>query len=323
LIGIAAMIVWAFVAPSVLALMAGGLVTAVARTVLSHLCLPGHRDRIGWDREAGGKLIRFGRWILLSTAFTFLAGQADRLILGKMLPLDMFGVFTVATMLSGVPGVLIERLAGSIYFPLFSRTLARGEDLATEFRRAREPVLIFGAWAVTGLVAGGPTIVRLLYDERYQDAGWILPILAIGSWFLILAAVNGAALLASGHSKLHASTSVVKVIAMVALIPLGYVLGGFQGAVVANAVSEVFRYWTSVVAVRRVGVACWRRDLGLTAFLLTSGLLVERAAALATGTPVVLRAIFVALVVTLAWLPFGWRYIRPVFVRGAAARVAE
>jgi O-antigen/teichoic acid export membrane protein len=72
-VALSVMIGWALVHPTVWAMIAGGLAGAFCKMVLSHFLVPGYRVRPQWDRECSRELFKFGKWIFLSTAFTFFA----------------------------------------------------------------------------------------------------------------------------------------------------------------------------------------------------------------------------------------------------------
>ena len=61
--------------------------------------------------------MRFGRWIFVSTVLTFLAGQSDRLVFGKMIPIALFGVYSIASMLAALPTQAVLKLGGAVIFP--------------------------------------------------------------------------------------------------------------------------------------------------------------------------------------------------------------
>jgi O-antigen/teichoic acid export membrane protein len=314
--GTAVMVAWALVHRSVWALVAGALATNLAKTALSHLMLPGPRDRLRWNRADAHEIFRFGRWIFLSTVFTFLAGQSDRLIFGKLVPLGLLGVYGIALMIAMLPSQALYQLTSSIYFPLYSRVVARGEDLAAEMRRTRAPVIVLGGWAACGLVAGGPTAVRLIFDARYQEAGWMVQWLALGLWFLLLENLNGVALLARGLAHWTTAGSLAKFLAMTAMIPLGFKLGGFPGAVAAVAMSEIVRYLVSTLGTERQKLRAWPRDLLVTAVLLLVAAAVRLAVIRLQGRwPVALEAALVAVLVTAAWLPLGWPHAQALLRR--------
>ncbi len=304
--GLAVILAWAAIDRSIWALVAGGVAGSVTRLVLSHTLLSGIANRLCWDRSALVQLLRFGRWIFLSTVLTFFVGQSDRLIFGKMVPLAMLGVYSVGAMIATLPSIALGRMASSVLFPVYSRVQNSGQDLGPVFVRVRRPLLLLAGWMIAGLAGGGAVAVRLLYDQRYDQAGWIVQMLALASWFTVLESTNGAALLARGEANWTAANSAAKLLGMIALIPIGYALGGFPGAVAGLAVSEVFKYAVSAFAVARAGLRGWPEELRLTMWVLATAALGSLSASLAAragwsrqGTA---AAVFAA--VTLAWAPF-------------------
>ncbi len=307
IIGFAAKLAWAWVSPTAWSLVLGGLATGLVRALLSHLVLPGPAHRLRWDRSVTRELLQFGRWVFVSTVLTFLAGWADRWIFGGMIPLAMLGLYGNAVALASMPVEALSQLAQRVVFPLYARVVRSGEPLGPSFRRARLPIQLAGGWSLAGLVAGGPTAMRWLYDPRWWDSGWMVQILAGASWFLVCESTHGAALLARGDARSVAAGSLAKLVGMAVLVPAGYLLFGFPGALVAYTLSEPLRYAVSVVAVSRIGLSEWRTDAVLTACVAaTGGLGAWAAAAMKTrGAPPVVEALGVAAVVTLAWAPIA------------------
>lgn len=231
----------------------GANAAALVRVILSHTFLPGIRHRFEIDRPSARSLFRFGRWIFLSTVLTFLAGPADRLVFGKLIPLSLLGVYGIAANLASLPTDLVLRVGASVVFPTFSRLSERG-DFDAFFRRVRMPVVTGGALLVSGLAAIGPFVIPILYDPRYREAGWIVQFLAAMSWFQILENTNGSALLATGRSDWMAGGNAAKLAGMLVLIPTGFALGGFGGALAGLVAAEALRYLVSALGVRRRGL---------------------------------------------------------------------
>ena len=309
------MLTWALLWPSALALVIGALTRQLVYTILTHLALPGTRSRFCWDRDAARSVARFGRWILLSTALTFLAGYSDRAIFGKLVTLSQLGIYAIALVIAAAPQEAIDRLNGAVIFPLFSRAAQRGDDLQKMYLKARWPVLIVGSWALAGVIAGGPTGVRILYDERYWDAGSMVQILAAGLWFgIVLAGTNGAVLLAHGRPYWLAGGSAAKFLGLLIGIPLGFKWGGILGAIAGLSAAEGCRYLVITYAVRRAGFRIGKQDAVVT-LQLVAGAGVGLLAANTTrryGLPIAAEALAVFLAVTALWLPHlpalrGWR----------------
>jgi O-antigen/teichoic acid export membrane protein len=309
--GLVAMVGYALASRSVWALVVGGVTVYGSKMLLSHLILPGLRNRFDWDRDAAHAMMRFGRWIFISTVLTFLVGQADRLIFGVLIPIALLGVYSIAQLLASFPSQALMNLAQTITFPLYSRTWREGGDVPTVFRAARRRLLVLGGWALAGLVAGGPTVIRLLYDARYQDAGWMVQVLAAGSWFNVLEATTGAALLAREQAAWVAGGSAAKLVGMIVLIPVGFHFGGFPGALLGYATSELLRYAVSAIAAGVTKLHAWPQDAGFTTVFAVASLTGWLAAygIASAGVHVILEAVVVFVVVTLAWVPMGLREV--------------
>lgn len=308
LLNILVMIVWAHFWPSVWALIGGSLISSAVHLILTHTVVPGMPNRPHWDPEIARALFRFGRWIFVSTMLTFLASQCDRLMFGIKIPLTMLGVYSIAAALAGVPTQAIIRIAGPITFSVYSRLGTSRESVATAFGRIRGPLLVFGGWAICGLIVLGPAVIHLLYDRRYTEAGWILQFLVVSAWFEIMETTNGSALLALGLSRWVAAANASKLVAMVALIPAGFWVGGFRGALAAVVLSEVARYAISAVAVFRERVGDVGRDMAVTGLLgLTAAVaLFAEHQLLRLGGPPAWPAIAATALVSVPWAMLAW-----------------
>lgn len=320
-IGVAVMIAWALASPTYWALVAGGITTATVKMVLSHLVLRGPIDRPRWHAPSAQALFHFGKWIFLSTALAFFASQSDRLIFGKLVPMAMLGVYSIGAMLALMPQLAFYQVEQRVVFPAYSRVHLAGEGLARVFPRVRSAFLAAGGWVVAGLVAGGPTLVALLYDARYHEAGWMVQVLSLGTWLGLLQSTNGAALLALGQARWVAVGSFCKIVGIVTLVPLGHRLGGFPGAVAGFACSEAFRYGVLTAAARRRGLRDLGRDAGLSALVAASawvGLAVAGRLGDA-GQPLVVQAAGIFVAVSLLWLPVGGPHLAglPARLRGS------
>ena len=309
-VGAGVMIAWALARPSIWALVAGTIAASLANLALSHTLMPSLRNRFRWDRSAASELMKFGRWIFVSTMLTFLALQADRLIFGKLIPMHELGVYGVAAMMAALPTAAILKLGGTVVFPAYSRAKATGANFQRVFDRVRLPLLAFGGMAAAGMIAAGRPVIELLYDPRYHAAGWMLQLLAMSAWLQVLQVTNGSALLALGSPKWVAAGNVVKLTSMVICIPLGFWARGLPGAVAAIMMSDVLKYAVSAIAARRKGLYMLGKDLLLSALVVLSAgaaLALQYAGRTGDGrrpVPATVLAIAVAgLVVGAVWVP--------------------
>lgn len=273
-------IVWVWYIPTAWALVIGALISATIQMLVSHLLLPGHRNRLCWDRVAIQEMLHFGIWIFVGTLFTFLAGQTDKLILGKV-SISVLGVFNIAASLAAMPTTLMYALKDQLIFPLYSRHHQGGRDIRDVFRTIHPAAMGFGAFMAAGLIAAGPSAVRCLYDYRYQDAGWMLQLLALGVWFQMLETMSGAVLWATGRPRASAFSNAAKVAVIVAIAPiwLSFALNRMAwtevlvGLILVFALGDFVRYLATLWVVRRAGLPILRFDIVLSILVVVSGFL--------------------------------------------------
>lgn len=278
---IAVMVVWAWSAPGIAALAAGSLVSAGLLLVGSHRIYPGYRNRFRIDKTALGDILRFGRWILLSTALTFLLLQSDRLILGKLLDASTLGVYTIAAMLASMVVDVVTRIAVNVLFPLFAQ-LARDAraGLRAEATRLRLGVLALGLPPLWLLAVAGPEVVEFLYDPRYARAGTMVGILAVGSIASVLGATQERLLLALGRSDQQLGSQAAGAASAIGGLLLGALAGGTMGALVGLSLGRWIGYAALVAYVRHHRLWDARSDLlaiGVSILVIGAGLLLRGA----------------------------------------------
>jgi O-antigen/teichoic acid export membrane protein len=256
---------------SVWALVIGSNLSIIYRFVLSHtrLVIPGIRNSFCWDRESVKSLVHFGKWILLSTAFSFFATQADRLILGKLISFSLLGVYGIAYSVSDIPRAVISAFSNRVGFPFIAKKVHLP---IAEFRRVflqyRFRVLIAGAVLLCLMVYIGGFLVTKMYDSRYHGASWMVPVLALGLWHTLMYSTTLPALLSLGKSRYQATGNGAYFVAIVTAIPLAFHFFGMFGAVVAVAAGDLPMYFVMVTGASREGVSTWRQDLKATGIFL-------------------------------------------------------
>ena len=310
IIGTTVTIVWALVNPSIWALVWGAVVTAFSLTILSHLLLPGIRNRFRLEKRAARAMLAFGSWIFFSTALTFGGNHLDKLIFGKLTSMATLGIYSIAALLATTLDRIVTRLSMNVLFPLYSATRHSKQDLDETYAAARKPLLTITGWVVAGIAAGGATVVRLLYDHRYEEAGWMLQILVFGAWFRALTAGHTAVALAVGRSEWLAASSFAKIVGVAAFVYLGYSYLGFPGAVIGVVGATAAGYVLAVIAAKLLGFDGRLMDFQFTirvAIASVAGWLAVQWVTNAGFDNALLHAVVVFVVVTAFWA-------RPLFI---------
>ncbi|PSB25926.1 oligosaccharide flippase family protein [Stenomitos frigidus] len=288
LIALIVTLVWAWLSPSVLSLIAGGLVASVIQTILSHRLNGEIRNRFTWDPSAVKELLSFGKWIFLSTAIFFLSSSTDRLILGKLFTLQQLGVYGIALTLAEVPRSIVFAVATKVIYPAYSKfvDLPRSEFRA-KIVEHRRPMLIALAVANALIVGLGDLIISSLYDDRYTAASWMFPMLAIGMWPLVLIQTIDQGLWALGKPNYWTFGSFLSFLCYAIGIPFGFHSPLHEvGAVLAVAVSNVPIWVVVMYGLWREKLLALRQDLSMTAlFLALLGLVIAIRISIGSGSP--------------------------------------
>mgnify|MGYP002035002023 CR=1 FL=1 len=145
-IGVAVMVVWAWVHPSVWALVGGNLVREAIRTVATHFVFGvDYRNRWGIHQASRDAIAKFGRWILGSSSVFYLAGFADRLVLLPFIGAERLGIYSIAALLSEAAFTVIGKVIHGVVFPVFSRVGEEGHERLREVGRAQLPDVALAA----------------------------------------------------------------------------------------------------------------------------------------------------------------------------------
>jgi len=267
-IGSSVMIAWAWFNPTVWALVVGSIASSLVQLVWSYWLIPGQSNSFTWDREVVKEIFSLGKWIFMSTAVAFLGMQSDRLILGKLIPISVLGVYGIAMTFSELP----RGIASSVSYKVMLPAASKLADLPREVFRVkilqnRRLLLIGCALLVIGLTSFGDLLILALYDKRYVQAAWMLPILALGIWPNLLFETQRQILMAIGVPKYEASGQFLKCLFVCIGLPLGFYLNGLVGAVIVVALNDLPIYGAIAYGLWCEGLSTVKQDIQMTVIL--------------------------------------------------------
>ncbi|RYG87369.1 teichoic acid transporter, partial [bacterium] len=229
-------------------------VSMIAMTLMSHYMIPGPIGRMGWDKGAIAEIIRYGRWILLSSIASVFAMSADRLLLGVWLTAAALGLYGLALNIISSVESLLSRPFVSVGMPAFSEVARRdASGMKPVYLRFRRPLDIASVLAAGFFFAFGQLLIDVIYDERYALAGRTLQILSFTLLFPRFQ-IAGAVHQALGHPQTNSWMNIAKLVSIFALVPIGHFLYGYEGAMWAISLHMVPAILVLFVANRRFGL---------------------------------------------------------------------
>jgi O-antigen/teichoic acid export membrane protein len=231
----------------------------------SYCLLSDVKQRFNLSRRFAWEIVYFGKWIYVSSFVYFLSAFFDRLYLAKVVPLELLGVYGIARTFSELLGMMMQRLGNYVLFPFIaSQSQMPRTELRAQLASIRAKFMVLAAVGFSFFVATGDLAIRLLYDQRYQAASWMLPVLFTGSWFSIMANLNEATLLGLGKPSYTAISYSSKFVFLLVGLPLGVKSYGLLGGITVVVLADLCRYIPVLIGQRRERFSFGMQDLLIT-----------------------------------------------------------
>ncbi|MEJ1938505.1 hypothetical protein WDZ92_50570, partial [Nostoc sp. NIES-2111] len=167
--------------------------------------------------------------------------------------------------MADIPGALAGRLGHFLIFPLISSGRDMDpQDIRKSLSRIRLALLMAAAVTMGFATALADLFIHLIYDNRYDDAAWMLPLLLIGVWFTLLSTIAESVLLGVGKSNWTAVGNGLKLPYFLIALPIGYSYAGILGAIIVFAGSDLARYLGYAVGLSRIKLEFRWQDISAT-----------------------------------------------------------
>lgn len=227
------------------ALVIGLVIGALVKLALAMWMLPGHRNRLHWDRSAAAELFHFGKWIFPSTIVGFAISQGDKAILGKYLTLDQLGIYNIAFFLASFPVMLGFAVTSRVMIPIYRTTREEAASDCSAMRRLRR-MRAGLTTAFLGLLllmaAIGPWLVGVMYDPRYAEAGPLVRMIACATIPTIIGISYDQSALAAGDTRGFFLLSLLCAVLFITLFLAGVHFAGLPGGLAGQALASVLTY---------------------------------------------------------------------------------
>lgn len=222
---VGAICVLAWVRPSIDAffiwqgLVSGVTISAFVFAVYRHLPPSSQPARFSWFQLR--KIWRFAGGMMATTLLVLLLMQVDKIILSRMLSLEMFGYYTLA----GTVAAMLYQLTGPVtqaYYPRFTELVTKGDlaGLTKTYHQSAQFVSVLIVPAALILVFFGERILMLWTGNALlaHNVAPLLALLALGTMLNCLMHIPYMLTLAYGWSGFAVCQNIVAVILLVPAI---------------------------------------------------------------------------------------------------------
>ncbi len=200
IVGLTAMALWAWFSPSYVALAVGALVSTATFTLGTYVVYPRHNCRLQLDKDAVTDLVGFGKWVLLSTVLAFATTQMDRLTLGKLVTLQMLGLYSIAWIWASVPNQFLEQWSARVFFPLVSQNI-RDQSVGGIVSTARRTYVMLAGISAIFMYSVSDVLASNLYSVEYHGVALLIRQLSIICLLLAIEQSYSHMLIAEGRPK--------------------------------------------------------------------------------------------------------------------------
>lgn len=205
--------------------------------------------RARFSMEALREIAGFGVYVAGNNVFTFLTGNIDYLLIGKLLGSRALGAYSLAFVLVDTLRNRLIRVLDGVMYPAYSRMQDDRERLGRYYLRS----IRYGAAAVfplmTGLIVFAGEFVEHVLGAPWAEAATPLRILAVSAMVYCVGGTSASVLRGIGRPDLHFRIYVLKTLLItVPALVLGIRLGGVDGAAAGvvvhlTAARMIFQYY--------------------------------------------------------------------------------
>lgn len=240
----------------------GILFQRLLMTLASHFYYREIGVSFAFDREALTEQFRFARVVLPSSILTIVLSQYDKVVLLKLFDLSLLGVYGVAAgMIAPVNGLISKNCRVVLYARCADYFRTDPDNAVVRYYEENKRLLAIGTLLPAVIAGLSQSVISLLYDSRYTQAGSILMVLGLVSVVASFEHPSENLLVASGRTHAVLVANLVRLIAVPTSTLLGYYLFGFKGflwgGLAAASIVLIYFYWEQ----RRSGLLNTRIEL--------------------------------------------------------------
>jgi O-antigen/teichoic acid export membrane protein len=228
-LGLASSIILAWLMQSVYALAIGVVLSSAYKVVGSFLVTP-LRPQLIYNKVYAAEILHFGKYIFINTLISFLAMNADILLIGKVLRMEDLGIYTVGRNIGTMIWIVCLQIFLQSYLPAVSSVNRDLPRVVRMYERSTALIMALVIPASIILALFSRDIIRLLYDPRYQNACISMFWFSVSGILLVMNAINSNTFIAMGRLKYETICMGISLVLVLVLVPLGAMHFGLSGA---------------------------------------------------------------------------------------------
>ena len=213
----------AYTGRGVYALIYGKLArTLVSTVLLVFFGLRYHRPQFYFNIREVKKLLSFGAFQIAERYGYTLAGNWDKILIGKFLGAEQLGYYNIAITLVVMPMATITPIISKVIYPVFSQISDNAEKLNRYYSKGIALLMTINVPLYFGVAITAREIVILFFGAQWTPAIPILQIASIMVLILSFGHPGGSIILAKGRADFSFYWSIITSLSIFIFILLAY-----------------------------------------------------------------------------------------------------
>jgi O-antigen/teichoic acid export membrane protein len=203
------------------------------------------------DRSLLRPMAGYGSQIMMSNGLGTMVADVDYFIIARLLGEASLGLYTLAFRIPEMIISNLSRAVSGVAFPVAARLQADLPAMREAYLRMQHYMLLILAPLGFGLAAATPTIMRTLFQARWDPAIPVMQLLAV---YMVLGAVShwpGVVYKAVGKPGILNTLSFVKLSLLVPILWTGAVVGGIEGVAWGQVLVQTLGIAIDMVVIAR------------------------------------------------------------------------
>lgn len=197
--------------------------------------------RFEYERESVGHFLSFGSKITASSLLWYLYTKADVFVIGRVLGVEILGVYTIASQFPQTIVRLVPSTWHRILCPLFAR-YQESPELKQIVTRSSSLLLLVSLPLFVGLAAISSDVIDVLFGARWHEAIFPMQMLSVVGAIETVTWTLVAALTAIGRPGINTLINLLAAIVFPAMFYIGAQHWGVEGVLWASIMVYLYRF---------------------------------------------------------------------------------
>jgi lipopolysaccharide exporter len=201
--------------------LAGGVIGAAVAWKFCPWCIG-----FGFDRKLAFELVRYGKFILLSSIVIYFTTNIDDISVGRILGVTALGFYGISYTVSNLPATNITQLIGKVMFPTYAKLRNSKKRLREAYLKTVRYVSLLSIPTAFGIIAIAHDFVLVVLKPKWAPIIPLVQILALYGLQRSLGATTGEIFKTIGKPQLISGyTSMILVLVALFIIPAATLYG--------------------------------------------------------------------------------------------------